>query len=503
MFKNKIFFISTLLIVFSTISIGFLSYKILPNKKSFLELTMLQTNYKLLDEVLTKIEDKIVKNDQILYKFTRINGLNSLYKLIRRMEFSNIKGIFVMNINRDILFEKKLSGSSFLTDYIKDLLVRKKIPLDTVFHLHVNDGKGYRFFSSMKFKLKNKIYLIVLEYNIEFYKKFLKGIFRKFEQNYFICIRDYENNIILGTPFKVSKKFFVEKRFPNTFYKWIIQMAPKNYKELEREERSKKLFNFFSISINLTLILLAWALVFYNRKQEQKLAMEQEQFFWHISHELKTPISLIKMYCEMLEMNISSDPEKLKEYLKIIRLEAEKTTLLVNNVLDFSNIKKNQNKFYFEEVNLWEFLREITESYKFSFEMEGVKFSMEKEGDISEVYIDKNIFSLAVMNLLDNSIKYNDKEKKEISIKCGQRGDFVFFEVKDNGIGIEKRELKKIFDKFYRGSNIWVKKIRGSGIGLSLVKYIVEVHKGKIEVNSSPGEGTIFRIFLPVNFFEV
>lgn len=280
-------------------------------------------------------------------------------------------------------------------------------------------------------------------------------------------------------------------------------MAPKNYKELEKEERNKKLFNLFSISINLVLILLAWALVFYNRKQEQKLAKEQEQFFWHISHELKTPISLIKMYCEMLEMNVSSNPERIKEYLRIIRGEAEKTTLLVNNVLDFSNIKRNLNKLFFEEVNLWEFLKEIAKSYKFNFEREGVKFSMEKVSEFPDVYIDKNIFSLAIMNLLDNSIKYNDKKKKKILIKVGQLNNYVFIEVVDNGIGIEKKDLKRIFDKFYRGSNIFVKKIRGSGIGLSLVKYIIESHRGKIEVDSNFGEGTTFRILLPINFFEV
>ncbi len=503
MLKNRIFLVSTLMIIFSTISIGILSFKVLPTGKNFLAMTMLQSNYKLLEEVLNSIEEEIVKKDEILYKLSKVKNLSELYKLIRNTKPLKLKGIFILSSNGDILFEKKNSDDIFITHEIKEKLLRKKIPLNTIFHLHINDKNTYRFFSAIKFRMKKKVLLIAFEYDIKEYIKFLKKFFKKFDQNYYICIRDYENNIILGNPFNISKKYFVERRFPNTFYKWLIQMAPKNYRELEKEEKNKKLFTFFSISINLTLILLAWVLIFYNRKEEQKLAKEQEQFFWNISHELKTPISLIKMYSEMLEINVAQDPEKIRDYLKIIRNEAEKTALLVNNILDISNIKKKIGELYFEEVNPCEFLREIGNNYKFRFEKEGVKFSIEEMGNAKNIFIDKNTFSLVIMNLLDNSIKYNDKKEKEISIRCGQKGEYVFIEIEDNGIGIDRKDIKKIFEKFQRGSNMFVKKIRGSGIGLSLVKNIVEAHKGKIEVESIPNEGTIFRILLPLNFFEV
>ncbi|NWG29659.1 MAG: HAMP domain-containing histidine kinase [Ignavibacteriaceae bacterium] len=140
----------------------------------------------------------------------------------------------------------------------------------------------------------------------------------------------------------------------------------------------------------------------------------------------------------------------------------------------------------------------VYRSYKFHLEQKGFTFSIIKDETIPIIKIDEEAVSEAIVNLVDNAVKYSDSNK-EITIRTGLEGAFAFVEVEDKGIGILEKDQKKVFEKFFRVSSGNIHSVKGSGLGLSIVKHIVDAHNGKIELNSEIGKGSKFRLLFPLN----
>jgi two-component system phosphate regulon sensor histidine kinase PhoR len=189
--------------------------------------------------------------------------------------------------------------------------------------------------------------------------------------------------------------------------------------------------------------------------------------------------------------------EKKKEYYTIISKEALRLSRIVNKILSFSKIEAGKREYRFSKVNINILLEEIYKSYQFHLQNSGFKFIFSPGEEINEIQADGEAISEAVINLIDNAIKYST-EKKEITVSTSKGYNSVFIEVKDKGIGISEDNQKKIFDKFYRVSDGLVHNTKGTGLGLTLVKHIVDAHGGKIKVKSKPNEGSSFILSFPV-----
>ena len=232
-----------------------------------------------------------------------------------------------------------------------------------------------------------------------------------------------------------------------------------------------------------------------------ELAQIKSDFVSNVSHELRTPLSLISMFAETLEMERVKTEEKKREYYTIISKEAGRLSRIVNKILSFSKIEAGKREYRFSKININTLIDDIIKTYQFHLQNNGFKFSFELDVSIPEIDIDSEAMSEAIINLLENAIKYS-VDRKEITIATGKEGNSVYVEISDKGIGISEESQKKIFDKFYRVSDGLVHNTKGTGLGLTLVKHIVDAHHGEIKVKSKLNEGSTFKLIFSTNNFE-
>ncbi len=246
-------------------------------------------------------------------------------------------------------------------------------------------------------------------------------------------------------------------------------------------------------------LLLAGGIVLTHRNvsKEMALARLKSDFVSNVSHELRTPLSLIRLYAETLEMGRLTTPEKYHEYYRIIRKESERLTSLINNILDFSRIEAGRKEYDFRETDIGELVRATLDSYRYQIEQHGFTFEEHIAENLPPMQVDREAIARSLVNLVNNALKYSPGEKY-LAVNLFQQNGSVKLEVIDRGIGIAREEQGKIFEKFYRVGDPLVHTTKGSGLGLSLVRHIVQAHGGDVKVNSVPGEGSKFIIELPV-----
>jgi signal transduction histidine kinase len=246
----------------------------------------------------------------------------------------------------------------------------------------------------------------------------------------------------------------------------------------------------------VTVLLAGIAMIVRAAGRELKLAEVKQTFVSNVSHELKTPLALIRLFAETLEMGRVKTSEKAQEYYRIIYNESRRLSQLIDNILDFSRIEAGSREYRFVPVDLAELARAVVETYEFQIRAAGFELVTRFDSGLRRIEADPDAISQAILNLLNNSVKYSDGTK-HITVEVQARDGGVVVEVADRGIGIPISEQNRIFEKFYRVSTGLVHETKGSGLGLALVKHIVEAHHGRVSVESSPGRGSRFTIWLP------
>jgi signal transduction histidine kinase len=231
--------------------------------------------------------------------------------------------------------------------------------------------------------------------------------------------------------------------------------------------------------------------------KEMALARLKSDFVSNVSHELRTPLALIRLYAETLELGRITTPDKKQQYYRIIRKESERLSALINNILDFSRIEAGRKEYEFRETDIAELVRNTLDSYRYQIEQQGFAFEESIEPNLPVVPVDREAIARALVNLVNNALKYSS-EQKFLGVKLYRENGVVKLEVADHGIGIARRDQSKIFEKFYRAGDPLVHNTKGSGLGLSLVRHITQAHGGDIAVESTPGKGSKFILSLPL-----
>jgi two-component system phosphate regulon sensor histidine kinase PhoR len=255
--------------------------------------------------------------------------------------------------------------------------------------------------------------------------------------------------------------------------------------------KSRAETNLVLLLLLIVILLVGVWIIFRNVKKEVALAKIKSDFVSNVSHELRTPLALISMFAETLEMGRVKTEEKKKEYYSIISHEANRLSKIVNRILNFSQAEAGKRKFSFAKVQLNEIVESVVNTYSFHLQNKGFKFISQPDETIPLIYADKDAVSEAIINLIDNAVKYS-QDKKEVELSTGMIGDLIYIKVKDQGVGISEKDQKRIFDKFFRVAGDNIHNTKGTGLGLSLVKQIVEAHKGEITLHSTPGKGSSF-----------
>lgn len=231
--------------------------------------------------------------------------------------------------------------------------------------------------------------------------------------------------------------------------------------------------------------------------RELAIAEMRSHFAASVSHELKTPLTSIRMFAEALTMGVQSRPDAQKEYLRTIISESERLSRLLNNVLDFSKIEQGTRTYSFVPTSLEEVIHTAEKAMAFPMNQKGFKLQVEVEKGIPPILADRDAIEQAVLNLLHNAMKYSG-ESREIILRLRRDEDRTCIDVIDHGIGIFEENRGRIFGKFFRVPGIKNQKIPGTGLGLTIVSHIAEAHGGRVEVFSQPGEGSTFSIIIPL-----
>lgn len=244
----------------------------------------------------------------------------------------------------------------------------------------------------------------------------------------------------------------------------------------------------------MNIVVIGGVIIIYrNIRQEIKLAQIKSDFVSNVSHELRTPLALISMYSETLEMERVRTEEKKKEYYRVLSQESNRLSRIVNSILSFSKIESGKRKYNFQPADLNELITQVYENYKYHLETKGFTFKISLNKQMPELELDREAITEAVINLVDNAAKYSN-ENKSIELKTLYYNNKPAIEVVDNGIGISKEDQHKIFDKFFRVSTGLVHDTKGTGLGLTIVKHVIDSHNAKIELESKEGNGSTFRI---------
>ncbi len=317
-----------------------------------------------------------------------------------------------------------------------------------------------------------------------------------------VNVVDDEGHVVFGPPLNKSD-LLVAVRFPTTLYAWRLQVAPSSGDELTIQARRRRLGEMALLALSCVVILTGLVVILLANSQERKLHALRADFVANVSHELKTPLSLVRMFGELLMTGRVASDEKRAQYLQIIVRESERLTALIENVLDFARVERGKVAYDFVPGDLAGVVGRAVEACRYRAETEGMRLEVEVPEELPEVVMDERALQLVVINLVENALKYapgTDVVRVVVAHPPHGRGeDVVTIAVLDRGPGIPAEDRERIFERFYRGKSARGSTVRGSGIGLALVAHIAGAHGGDVEARAGEGgKGAAFVVTLPV-----
>ncbi len=311
------------------------------------------------------------------------------------------------------------------------------------------------------------------------------------------CIKSSENKLVYSTDKLFDEKEITAKKEFWLFPNYEIGISLKG-ESLEEIVKSRSYFNLSLLGGLNFLLIIALFFLYRSIKKEIHLAQLKSEFVSNVSHELRTPLALISMFAETLELGRVKTEEKKNEYYSIISQEAHRLSKIVNLILNFSKMESGKRKYNLASANINEVVEKVISTYEFHLRNKGFSLELNLGNKIPEVSIDEEAISECIINLIDNGVKYS-KDDKRIVISTEILDSKVCLNIKDFGIGINKDDQKKIFEKFYRVPSNLVHNTKGTGLGLSIVSQIMNAHNGNVVIKSTPDKGSVFTLCFPIN----
>jgi signal transduction histidine kinase len=267
--------------------------------------------------------------------------------------------------------------------------------------------------------------------------------------------------------------------------------------EAEDGTVSRQTFLALALVVVIALTLFAGHLLWRDVRREVRMAEMRSQFVSGVSHELKTPLTAIRMYTEAMRMNEDLEGQTRREYLDTVLKESERLSRLVSSVLDFAKIEQGRKTYNISPVALSEVVDASVRAVEQTLQESGFQLDLDVDRNLPPVPADRDAIEQAILNLLSNAIKYSGKSRW-IALHLSCEDSDAVIRVVDHGVGIPRKEQARIFERFYRVRSPENQQMPGTGLGLTLVQHIVKAHGGSVGVNGKPGEGSTFSIRLPL-----
>lgn len=327
-----------------------------------------------------------------------------------------------------------------------------------------------------------------------------------------LTLRDGQGGVIFSSAPPGASVFTDERSFPLVFFDrelleyaapfeaepetWTLQTGFGNQTiEAIAESSSRP-----QLALMAILALVMAAGVFFvagAAAREVRLAELKSNFVASVSHDLKTPLALIQLFAETLELGRVRTPERAAEYYRIINGEAKKLTRLIENILDFSRMEAGLRPYRTAPADLGAVTRDVVHRLQSQFEQGRFTVTTRIESGLPAVDIDTGAIQQAIENVLANAMKYS-REERDIDVEVSRRGNQVAVAITDHGIGIPRHLQRRIFRKFYRVDSGLGGGPQGTGLGLAIVDHTMRGHGGTVGVTSEPGRGSTFTLFFPI-----
>jgi signal transduction histidine kinase len=302
---------------------------------------------------------------------------------------------------------------------------------------------------------------------------------------------------ILQSKNSPSGSVSVRTNFEGGFPPWFVELYQNEPDLFQRFLFSRRGIYFFMFILLAGILIYGLILTTRTIARELELSRMKSDFVSTISHEFKSPLSSIRQLSEMLQSGRVPSEEYRQQYYDVLVEQSERLSLLIDNILDFSKIEEGKKEFDFRMIGIDPLLHDAVSAFQDQVRHKNFDIQLKIDEPLPRILADRAAISQAVTNLIDNAVKYSGDSRKIIVGAFAEDRNLVI-EVEDFGIGISKEEINKIFERFYRVGDELTRQVKGSGLGLTLAKHIVEAHGGTIEVVSEVGKGSRFTIRLPL-----
>ena len=369
-----------------------------------------------------------------------------------------------------------------------------RIPVDELRHLH-KSVRGQAYLLSHWEQLEGgRHYLVVVWHDVP---RIVHDVFPTLyadAQQSRVNVVDGEGRIVFGPPLGRGG-LTLGRPFETTLYKWTLNVTMTSAEELAAAVARRRVLEMVLVGMSGIVVIAGLAVIVVAADRERTLSNLKSDFVANVSHELKTPLSLVRMFGELLQSGRVENDEKRRQYLAIIVSESERLGALIENVLDFAKVERGKAAYEFSLGRVDEVVARAVDACRVRAEREEVALELSVAEGLPLADLDERAIEIAVINLVDNALKYApDGELVSIGVK--QRNEALEIRVTDQGSGIPAEDRRRIFDRFVRGKSALGKQVRGSGIGLALVKHIAEAHGGSVWVEDANPHGSTFVLTL-------
>ncbi len=487
-------------------------------QKSLLEATLGLAN-----EKADRLDKRIIEQDNVVVAIAdpaRLSELTQRWLPTAQRETPTIRAVLVLDDRSTVIAFASRAGGVFADEeaFRRLLVGRMRGDMDLVkgqpdgtpptspepgqdvealHHLH-HEYRGQSYLVSYWQRVvEGKRYLVVAWHDIgRIVKDTMPTLFSEAPTPSRVNVVDEDGRIVFGPPLR-SGEFTVAVRFPTTLYGWRVQVSPSASDELTARVQNRATLELVMVVLSCIVIMLGVATILLASERERRLSALKSDFVANVSHELKTPLALVRMFGEMLQSGRVASDAKRQEYLDIIVSESERLSALIENVLDFARVERGRQAYEFADGDVGEAVSKAASVYRYRAEREGVELSVDVAPGLPRAKIDERAIQLAVINLIDNALKYAPGSQVTVTVRPSKPDEGrrrIVVRVMDRGPGVPPEDQARIFERFVRGATArdpgTGRPVRGSGIGLALVKHIAESHGGRAWVESgSPAAG--------------